>query len=272
MSNAPDVSLIITTYERPAHLSRMLATIALQQGVDGRFELIVADDGSRDETAQLVERFAASVPFPVKFVTHPHAAFQLARTRNEGAAVASAPYFVFMDGDCLLPLRHLERHLRAARPDFAWFGYPLVLDRATSERMTLEVIRRGRYFRLMPWSEKARMHFRTAKANALCRLGHPTKPRFRGTDIGVWRRDFERINGFDENFCGWGYEDNDFGRRLREAGCKIRCISHRTTCAHLWHPQDASVARVDEGNLPYYSRGDQPTRCVNGFRKPKAVA
>ena len=76
---APEVSLIVNTYQKPRHLALVLESIALQTGIDAAMELVVADDGSEDETADLVERFAARVPFPVRFTTEPHDGFRLAR-------------------------------------------------------------------------------------------------------------------------------------------------------------------------------------------------
>jgi glycosyltransferase involved in cell wall biosynthesis len=271
MANLLDVSLIVTTYQRPANLLRALAAVACQEGVDGRFELIVADDGSTDETPLLVNRFAKTVPFPVRFVTHPHDGFHAARVRNEGAAAAAAPYLVFVDGDCIIPRKHVECHLRFRRSNHVWFGYPMIVDQPTSERFTNDVIRRGNYHHLIPPTEKIRVRMRSWKANVLSRLHHPHKPRLRSTNIGMWRYDFERVNGFDENFRGWGYEDDDFGQRLRYAGCRIRCISHRTPCLHLWHPRDTSAARASQENLRYHGRPNRPIRCTNGLHKQPAV-
>ncbi|MBI3838458.1 MAG: glycosyltransferase, partial [Planctomycetia bacterium] len=57
----PEIALLLSTYQRPAHLRRALESIALQSGVAGRFELIVTDDGSTDNTPQIVAEFASSV-------------------------------------------------------------------------------------------------------------------------------------------------------------------------------------------------------------------
>ena len=54
-------------------------------------------------------------------------------------------------------------------------------------------------------------------------LGHPTKPAIKGGNVGIWREDFEQLNGFDENFQGWGCEDDDLGKRLRQSG--VRALS-----------------------------------------------
>ena len=91
------------TYQRPRSLALVLESIAQQRGVEGKFELVVTDDGSTDNTLEVVEAFRRRVNFPVKFVTHPRLGFQASRCRNEGAAATSAPYLLFLDGDCVLP-------------------------------------------------------------------------------------------------------------------------------------------------------------------------
>ena len=110
-----DIAVIISTFERPAHLARCLASLEAQEGVDGRFEVVVTDDGSRDDTLRLVSTTARRVDFPLTFTTHDHDGFRLARCRNEGVAASSAPYLLFTDGDCLLPRDHLRLHLAARR-------------------------------------------------------------------------------------------------------------------------------------------------------------
>src|SRR5262245_49188291 len=98
----PEIAILMSTYQRPGHLRRALESVRCQQGVDGRMELVVTDDGSTDETQQVVEDFARRVPFRVEFTTHPHTTFRLSRSRNEGVRASSAPYILFVDGDCIL--------------------------------------------------------------------------------------------------------------------------------------------------------------------------
>jgi GT2 family glycosyltransferase len=83
----------------------------------------------------------------------------------------------------------------------------------------------------------------------------------------VWRSDFERINGFDERFVGWGCEDDDLGERLRRSGVKIASILGFTHVIHMWHPTDPSrPARWGEGaNVEYLLRHDKPIRCALGL-------
>ena len=98
----------------PRHLERVLASLEMQT-VARQMEVVISDDGSADETPEVARRFAEGAPFPVKFITHPHRAFELARCRNEGLRAASAPLAVFLDGDCIAPPDHVEQHLRRLR-------------------------------------------------------------------------------------------------------------------------------------------------------------
>ncbi|MFM8805241.1 MAG: glycosyltransferase, partial [Planctomycetia bacterium] len=113
---ARDVALIVNTYQKPRHLALVLASIAAQEGVDGRFEVVVSDDGSTDGTAALVHEFATRARFPVRFTSRPHDGFRLARTRNAGARLTSSDYLLFLDGDCILPRDHVAAYLSRRRP------------------------------------------------------------------------------------------------------------------------------------------------------------
>ena len=134
----PEIALLVSTYQRPAHLERALASIALQKGVTDEMEVIVTDDGSVDETSSIVQRFADSAPFPVKFTTHPHETFQLSRCRNEGVAASEAPYLLFLDGDCILPPDHVRIHLERRRPNTVMAGACLRLEKEASDKVTVE--------------------------------------------------------------------------------------------------------------------------------------
>ncbi len=155
--SAPDIALIVTSYQRPGHVLRALRSIAAQQGVAGRFEVVVTDDGSTDDTQQQVERFARSVDFPVRFTTHPHDGFRVSISRNQGVAASTAPYLLFTDGDCVLPPDHVRIHLERRQPGVARVGDCCRLDEATSQRVTDDVIAGGQFVDWGPASEVRRL-------------------------------------------------------------------------------------------------------------------
>lgn len=265
-----DISVILTTYQRPENLRRSLVSLAMQRGVEGRFELVVTDDGSTDQTADIVGDFARGAPFPVQFVTQPHEGFRAARVRNNGVRASTGRYLVFLDGDCVAPPNHLERHLRARRPGVARSGDAYRLDKATSDRIDEAAIESGEFERWVPGNERRRLALRRVKDQFYTAIRHPYTPRLIGCNVGLWRSDLERINGFDEAFVGWGCEDDDLGQRLRQAGVRIATMLGYTTPLHLWHATDPSQpATWSQGqNAELVRRAGRPTRCESGLVGP----
>ncbi len=268
MHRKPDISLIVSSFERPANLLRCLHSIAVQKGVKDRIEVVVADDGSRSETEELVCRFGRSVDFPIKFTSHEHNGFRLSQCRNEGVLASTADYLLFTDADCVLPSDHVSIHLQSCRRGRVVAGHCYRLDAEASDRLSLERIRSGNLFPLVKRREVRRAYWKRVKARAYELLRVSMRPRLSGSNIGVWRADCERINGFDENFVGWGMEDTDFQHRLESIG--VRSNLARTGVYHLWHPQHPTYRKNSMGtaNYDYYHRpGTILSLCENGLNE-----
>ena len=270
----PDLSLVVNTFQKPRHLALVLESIALQEGARGRFEVIVSDDGSTDETAAIVDRFAAGAGFPVRFVSQPHDGFRAAAVRNRGARLATGDYLLFLDGDCILPRDHLAAYLARRRPGAAHLGYCARLPEGVSATLAPGGLAAVDLGGLVPPQERRLLRRRHRKAWWHTLLRHPSKPRLASGNFGVWRRDFERVNGFDERFVGWGQEDDDLGLRLRAAGVKLESIVGRTFSLHVWHPTDGSAtSRWRDGvNVRYFMRRGRLTACRNGLMHRPASA
>jgi glycosyltransferase involved in cell wall biosynthesis len=266
--NHPDISLIVNTFQKPRHLALVLASIALQEGVDGRFEVVVADDGSDATTVEIISDFVRRAPFPVAFTTEPHDGFRLARVRNRGAAVAAGDTLLFLDGDSVLPPDHVAAHLAARRPGLAMLGDVVRLPEATSRELVPSGLATTDLRRLAPPAELGRMARRHRKSVFQNWIRHPSKPRLAGGNFAVWRDDYSRVNGSDERFLGWGQEDDDLGLRLRGAGVRLSSIIDRTFTYHVWHPSDPSATpRWRDGvNVHYFLRQGRLTRCRRGLR------
>ncbi|MHB1035726.1 MAG: glycosyltransferase [Pirellulales bacterium] len=270
----PEIAVLISTYQRPHHLRRSLLSLANQREVAERMEVVVTDDGSPEASRPVVEAFARTVDFPVHFTTHQHAGFRLSVCRNEGIAVSKAPYLLMSDGDCVFPPDHVKWHLAYRRPGRVVVGDCFRLDRAASEHVADAAIRDGVYPAWISSRERRRLAAKAFRGMWYHLLRLPMRPRVTGCNIGVWRSDLERVNGFDENYVGWGLEDRDLQRRLSRLGLRFKSILYRTAPCHLWHEPAPTFARNNVGtkNLEYYRRDGVPTRCQFGLEERIAAS
>lgn len=266
---SPEIALLVSSYNRAEHLRRALLSIGAQQGVEGKMEVVVTDDGSTDDSADVARRFASSVDFPVKFATHPHNGYHLTRCRNEGVKESAAPYLLFLDGDCSLPPDHVRCHLEARRKGQVVGSDCVRLDEATSARVTDDDIRNGRLIQYASQKELARMRSQYRKAWFYQLIRHADKPKLIGNNIALWREDYKRINGYDEQFVGLYCEDDDLRMRLRCAGLSAISILNRSFTFHFWHPiHHTGTPRWRDGvNVKRLTRPGRLTTCRVGLKK-----
>jgi GT2 family glycosyltransferase len=208
------------------------------------------------------------------FTTHPHDGFQLARTRNDGVRASTAPYLVFLDGDCVAPAHHVAQHLRRRRAGTAMGGFCYYLDRDTSARIDDAAIETGGLERWVTAKQRWKLTRMDWKARFYALMRHRRRPKLYGGDFGIWRRDYETINGFNEEFTGWGCEDDEFAVRLRRAGICIRSMLRWTRTFHLWHPPVPSYPgdwkRGANVEKLWRELSQTTPRCKRGLHRPAA--
>ena len=236
------VSLIVTTYNRPDALRAVLDGLLAQR--DRGFEVLVADDGSRDDTRALIEGTARTAPFPVTHVWQEDRGFRAGAARNRAALRAKGEYLLFLDGDCVPRCDFIARHRDLAEPGWMVAGNRVLL----SEAFTREALA-GR----VPIHEWSLRQWRAARARGainrtaplrtfafgpLRKVGSARWQRVRTCNLGVWAADFRAVNGFDEVFEGWGYEDSDLAVRLLNHGVRRKDGAFATGVLHLWHREN----------------------------------
>ena len=271
----PDISLIVTTSGRSDHLARALQSISLQSHLQESFEVVIASDGECDATQSTVQQFAKRVDFSVTLTQQRWSGFRVARSRNNGAIVSRGRYLVFMDGDCLLPPGYLAWHVQLRRPGTAVLGDSYRLGKAASLRISLaDVADFERIQSQVDSRERFRFVAKTIKSLVRGYLRVPMRPRLTGNNFGLWRCDFEAVNGFDECFVGWGLEDTDLQRRLEMAGVRFRTILHRAVPVHLWHEADPSFQRRLHGtpNHHRFCRELNSPWCQKGLSRAESMA
>jgi GT2 family glycosyltransferase len=267
MQSNLEISVILSTFRRPQHLKRSLLSLSLQKDVADKFEVIVTDDGSEDSTQSVVQDFSLTANFPVRWVTHAHQGFRVALCRNDGARASAAPYLLFSDGDCLFPDDHLRKHLLARRRGVVRAGDCLRLTEEATNRIDAAAIVSGAYRGWAAPSDRRRLARKRFKERCYQLMRHRFKPKLTGWNIGIFRRDFEAVNGFDESFVGWGCEDDDLAIRLRRAGRRIISALPYTHAYHMWHPTAPSCpSKWGEGiNVSRLQHRDRRIRCATGL-------
>jgi GT2 family glycosyltransferase len=239
------VSVVITTYNRGDALLAVLEGLALQ--TDRNFEVVVADDGSRPEQRSAFIESTVARNLHVTHVWHPDVGFTASRIRNRGAAASIGEYIVFLDGDCVPEVDFIARHKLLAQPGFFVNGSRMLLARNLTSRVlngTEHLCGRSAWY----WGLQ-RAIGQTNKLTGVLRLPDwPVRvvPVFswkgiRACNMGVWRSDFERVDGFDESFVGWGHEDADLVLRLHNSGVARKNGFCATEVFHLWHKEAARI-------------------------------
>jgi len=242
------LTVVVSTYEWPQALAVVLRALREQQGEP--FEVVVADDGSGEQTARVVERWKAELD--IVHVWQPNEGFQKARLLNRAVLTATGDHLVFLDGDCI-PRTGFTRAMRqAALP--GWFAASKRLHLV--QGLTRRVIDGGCpvwRWSALEWVVREPLQLVRSPQRQVNRPGvllplrdrarpwKPTHSDYRppyngyGYAFGVSRRDFERVNGFDMRLRGWDGEDLDVAERLLAAGLRCGWPGPASSVLHLWH-------------------------------------
>ena len=268
--------MIVTTYNRADALEAVLRALARQ--TDRNFEIIVADDGSRPETAQVVARWRSRLPVPVKHVWHEHTGFRGAEIRNRGIRASAGKLCIFLDGDCMARADFVATHRRLAEPGWFVAGNRIHLSR----ELTGDLLARGIPAEAWSFAALVRERLRGGVNRLIPALRLPLGPlrKFlrRGwqgaktCNLALARADIERIDGFDGAYVGWGLEDSDLAVRLFHAGVRRKEGRFATGVLHLWHARsDRSQLATNRARLNEAIRSDR-VRALRGLSSLPSAA
>jgi GT2 family glycosyltransferase len=258
---APTSSLVVTTYQWPEALRAVLSSIAEQTALPG--EVLVADDGSGPATRSIVESIQRDFPVPVVHVWQQDEGFRAGRIRNKAVAAARGSYVVQVDGDMVLHPEFVRDHLSAARRGRFIGGSRVVLGPEATKRLLGGAARPG------PLSRDVRNRLNAVRIPAVGRtLGAIASPRslrsIRGCNMSYWRDDFLAVNGYDEEYVGWGREDTDLVVRLHQHGLARTWFKLRGVAYHLHHRENSRARLDDNDELLRRAMSSQSARCARG--------
>lgn len=250
------ISVIVTTYNWAAVLR--LCLLSLYAQTDSNFEIIIADDGSSPENQVLAKMYMKDSPVAIHYVHHEDQGFRAGTIRNKAVACSQGDYLLFMDGDCIARADFIATHRRLAEAGYFVAGNRVLLSQNFTETVITENLllhaQSASYFlkHCLQGNINRALPFLKLPLGFL-RKCQPTKWQKAMTcNLGIWREAFVRVNGFDELFEGWGYEDSDLVIRLIHAGVKRKEGRFAAPVLHCWHrfhdrsQHDVNYARLLE--------------------------
>ena len=232
-------TLIISTYNWPQALRCCLKSVALQSVLPD--EVIVADDGSTIETADLIKEIALSFATNLIHVWQPDDGFELAKIRNKAIAKARHEYIVQVDGDLILHQHFIKDHLSLAKPNYFTTGSRILLK----QDVTSDILQGRKNFEsIHALSGKSSNSFNGMRIGFVrkflatrYKMKGENKYYVKGCNMSFWRKDLLLVNGYNELFTGWGKEDSELAIRLINGGVKKQFLKAGGICYHLYHKE-----------------------------------
>jgi len=210
-------------------------------------EVIVADDGSGPETAEMIHGFMTDFLCPLYHVWQEDCGFRAARNRNKAINKSNGEYIILLDGDCIPEKHFIEDHLVLAKKGFFFQGKRVLVGKMLSSTFTQKHINTvGRRLKFAFTREISNRH------HLIRLLLFPAIPStslsgIRSCNMGFFREDIFAVNGFNEDFVGWGREDSELAVRFFNYGLKKREHPFMAICYHLWHDEnDRTLLKVND--------------------------
>ncbi len=256
--NKIDTSIIISTYNSPKWLEKVL--IGYNNQSYQFFEIVIADDGSGQETLDLIESIQKKVFYPIFHVWHEDNGFQKSQILNKAIQKCSSPYIIMSDGDCIPRQDFVACHVKHREEGYFLSGGYFMLPMSISKLILNEDIDTGRCFDLN-WLKSHGLK-RTFKNLKLTSKGFtswflntitPTNASWNGHNASGWKKDIVAVNGFDERMQ-YGGQDRELGERLFNYGIKSKQLRYSAVCVHLDHPRGYKTKESIEKNLQIRSK------------------
>jgi len=219
-------TLIIASYNRPAHLERTLHSVARQTMLPD--QIVIADDGSDADIAAVVNAYRKGPlrATPIDIVSQEHRGFRKCAILNKALRAATGEYIIHTDGDMYLERRFIADHVSLAAPHCIIGGGRAKLQASYGDISRFDGVTFGNLRHI-------------ARPLRLIRGLHlPCHTRHRyaiGNNTSYYKSDVEAVNGYNEDIVNTGGEDVDISLRMLNNGCRLRRVSGRCLGIHLWH-------------------------------------
>jgi glycosyltransferase involved in cell wall biosynthesis len=263
MKKRPSTSLLISTYNWHQALELVLLSIKKQTVLPN--EVLIADDGSTDETKALIASFQKIFQIPIHHFWHEDHGFRKALILNKAIANINSEYIIQVDGDCILHKNFVQDHIAFAAKNTYLFG-----SRVTIKKNHLTDLFKNKEIKFNLFLKGIKKRTRTLHLPILSELYGKTNElphKFRGCNVSFWKKDIIAVNGYNEDFKGWGREDSEIIVRLINTGVLGRRLRYRGIVYHIFHNEKPKDRLELNDDIQQNSINNNLRWCTNGIDK-----
>jgi glycosyltransferase involved in cell wall biosynthesis len=256
----PNCTLVTPTYNWPDALNLLLLSVLNQTVLPN--EVLIADDGSTEDTKQLIAHFQKTFPIPLIHIWHEDLKNRKPMIMNKAIAAAKYDYIIEIDGDIIMNEHFIEDHLT-----FAEKGHYLFGSRVNIRKKFLVELFSKKTIHFNFFSKGIKKRGRTIRIPFLMRYSKSVPERsskLRGCNMSFWKADFIKINGFNENLVGWGIDDSEMIQRMHNIGIQGKRLKNCGIAYHIYHKEqsrsqleinDEILKQATEKTLTFIDKG-----------------
>jgi len=268
------ISVIISTFNSEDWLEKVLWGYSIQSYKN--FEIVIADDGSKNATKKLIDSFREKYPIPINHIWHEDRGYRRQKLLNKSILECKGDSIIMTDGDCIPRKDFIEAHAKHTEKGRFLSGGYCKLSGKTSEIISKDDIFTERCFN-SKWLKNIDKKLNFSKTLKLKSSGivsvlldtiTPTTASFNNMNSSAWKDDYLAINGYDERMK-YGGSDRELGERFENYGIKGKQIRHQAICLHLHHTR--AYANKESwtlnNNIRRKTRNDKVIRTPFGIEK-----
>lgn len=256
-------SLIITTYNWKNALKLVLDSALNQNELAD--EIIIADDGSREDTKVLIDTYIKDYSIPIIHSWQEDDGFRASKSRNMAIAKASFEYIILIDGDMILHKNFVKNHKQHAKKEYFLQGGRVLLGNSFTKQLF-----KTKNIEIPFLAKDIRNRKNTIYSNLLAYLFSYKSRKLSGVktcNMSFYKTDCLDINGFNEDFIGWGREDSEFVVRLFNNNIKRKNIKFNAIAYHIFHNENTRDFLQKNQDILESSIRNKINYCENGISK-----
>ncbi|GGH23116.1 glycosyltransferase [Sphingobacterium alkalisoli] len=230
-------TLLISTYNWHKALRLCFDSVLVQTVLPD--EILIADDGSKEDTRNTIDEFRLRTSIPIKHIWQEDEGFQLSKIRNKAIAQSECDYIIQIDGDIIMDKHFIQDHLGLKKSNCFIIGSRALL----SEAYSLEILGAEEVLHESDLKKNTKNTLNAIRIPSLTRILSPYyktsgkhKYYAKGCNMSFWRDAFLAVNGYNEDISGWGSEDEELIARLFKLGQEKLFLKFGAIAYHIWHP------------------------------------